>query len=212
MTDFEFNKDFVIYKLVNKDHNKELLESVPYVDYLDMAIIFYQACKDFDPENGGSCKLITNKLLENSNLRLTDLMQYASENTPRLLGLKINGILTSIAEYSGDYRFLELIGLEEDMFPIYVASNRIQANGAAVILYKDMLKAMAAKLKSDLYVIPCSIHEVILVKVMKNCQMNTAELRRLINEVNHYELRFSDVLSDSLYYFSRSTGVLSYAQ
>ena len=214
MTNLKINKDYIIYKLINKANNTELLESIPYVDYLDMAIIFYQVVEGFN-DGEGTCALITNKHLEDSDILLKDLMLYASENTPRILGLKINGILSSIAEYSGDESLVEALeeelGVDADMFPLYVATNKVASNGAAVILYKDMLKAMAAKLKSDLYVIPCSIHEVILVKVMKNCQMNTEEIRKLIAEVNRTELRFSDILSDSLYYYSRETGVLSYA-
>ncbi|MBR4708007.1 MAG: hypothetical protein IKP29_08130 [Pseudobutyrivibrio sp.] len=214
MTNLKINKDYIIYKLINKANNTELLESIPYVDYLDMAIIFYQVVEGFN-DGEGTCALITNKHLEDSDILLKDLMLCASENTPRLLGLKINGILSSIAEYSGDDTLVEALeeelGVDADMFPLYVATNKVASNGAAVILYKDMLKAMAAKLKSDLYVIPCSIHEVILVKVMKNCQMNTEEIRKLIAEVNRTELRFSDILSDSLYYYSRETGVLSYA-
>ena len=214
MTNTKINKEKIIYKLINKENNSVLLETVPYVDYLDMAIIFYQVLDGFD-EGEGTCAIITNKQLEDADMKLSDLMTYASENTPRILGLKINGILSSIAEYSGDESLVEALeaelGIDADTFPLYVATNKVASNGAAVILYKDMLKAMAAKLKSDLYVIPCSVHEVILVRVMKNCQMNTDEIRRLITEVNQTELTFSDVLSDSLYYFSRDTGVLSYA-
>ena len=214
MTNTKINTEKIIYKLINKENNSVLLETVPYVDYLDMAIIFYQVLDGFD-EGEGTCAIITNKQLEDADIKLADLMTYASENTPRILGLKINGILSSIAEYSGDESLVEALeaelGIDAGTFPLYVATNKVASNGAAVILYKDMLKAMAAKLKSDLYVIPCSIHEVILVRVMKNCQMNTAELRKLISEVNQTELKISDVLSDSLYYFSRDTGVLSYA-
>ena len=214
MTNTKINTEKIIYKLINKENNSVLLETVPYVDYLDMAIIFYQVLDGFD-EGEGTCAIITNKQLEDADMKLSDLMTYASENTPRILGLKINGILSSIAEYSGDESLVEALeaelGIDADTFPLYVATNKVASNGAAVILYKDMLKAMAAKLKSDLYVIPCSVHEVILVRVMKNCQMNTDEIRRLITEVNQTELTFSDVLSDSLYYFSRDTGVLSYA-
>jgi len=39
--DLEVAKTRIIYKLINKERNRELLEKAPHVEYLDLAIVFY---------------------------------------------------------------------------------------------------------------------------------------------------------------------------
>jgi len=39
--DFEKVKDRIVYRLVNREKNKELLDNIPHVDFLDLAICFY---------------------------------------------------------------------------------------------------------------------------------------------------------------------------
>ena len=39
--DFENVKDRVCFKLINKDRNAELLSDMPYIEFLDLAVIFY---------------------------------------------------------------------------------------------------------------------------------------------------------------------------
>ena len=211
MAEFEFNTDRIIYKLVNKESNQELLQAIPHSDYLDMAVFFYQVGENWSPEEGGDCWLITNTDIEGKDVLLSDLMNYAHQNTPRLLGVKVKGLLTSVAHYIGDEEAERELEQMESDFPVYVATNKVASNGAAVILYKDMLKALAAKLKSNLYIIPCSIHEVLMVTEIENCQIDTHALRELISYINRNELKLEDVLSDSLYFFSRETGALTYA-
>ena len=211
MAEFELNTDRIIYKLVNKENNLGLLDSVPYSEYLDMVVLFYQVGENWSPEEGGDCWLINNEHIKGTGLLLSDLMNYAHENTPKLLGLKVKGLLTSVAHYIGDEEAERELEQMESDFPVYVATNKVASNGAAVILYKDMLKALAAKLKSNLYIIPCSIHEVLMVTEIENCQIDTNALRELISYINRNELKLEDVLSDSLYYYSRDTGVLTYA-
>ena len=42
-------------------------------------------------------------------------------------------------------------------------TNRQEVNGASVLLYDDVLQTVALKKKTDFYILPSSIHEVILV-------------------------------------------------
>ena len=50
-------------------------------------------------------------------------------------------------------------------FPMYVLSNHTKLNGSACILYQDLLKNFAEHLRSDLYILPSSIHEVLIIPV-----------------------------------------------
>ena len=46
---------------------------------------------------------------------------------------------------------------------MYVLSNRARSNGAACMIYPYVLRMMGDILEEDFYILPSSIHEVILV-------------------------------------------------
>lgn len=213
MVNEKFNKvkDYIVYKVVNHDSNICLLSGVPHVNYLDLAIIFYRIMPETVDLEEKEVVLIGNEELFLWDVTVEDLMNAAGANTSRILGVKIRGILSTIAEYLDEVSLFEIAEEEDNYIPLYVVSNKYSYNGASVILYKDLLKAIAAKLKSDIYIIPSSIHEVIVVKSIKGCEIDTDGLKELIAHINDTSLPEAEVLSNSLYFYSRDTNVLSIA-
>lgn len=213
MANEKFNKvkDYIVYKVVNHDSNIGLLTGVPHVNYLDLAIIFYRIMPETVDLEEKEVVLIGNEELFLWDVTVEDLMNAAGANTSRILGVKIRGILSTIAEYLDEVSLFEIAEEEDNYIPLYVVSNKYSYNGASVILYKDLLKAIAAKLKSDIYIIPSSIHEVIVVKSIKGCEIDTDGLKELIAHINDTSLHEAEVLSNSLYFYSRDTNVLSIA-
>ena len=65
------------------------------------------------------------------------------------------------------------------------------------------IKALADKLDSDLYILPSSIHELILIPVLENEEVET--LRKMVNQVNEESVENIDYLSDNVYRFNRNT-------
>ncbi len=206
--DYKTVSSQIIFKLINKEMNAELLKNTPHVNYLDLAIVFYYYMPDLSVADGVGCIMIQNEHAALWNVTVDDLMKDAMENTPRIMGLKIQGILSTICEYIGDSNLMEFAEVEDRDTPIYVATNKLKSNGAAVILYKDTLKALAAKLKSDLYVIPCSVNEVIIVEAIEGICVDTTRLKEMIYQVNREEIAKQEVLSDNLYMYSRTTDEL----
>lgn len=197
----------IVYKLINREKNADFLKGVPYVEYLDLAIVFYYLLPE-KKENEFESILIQKHHMDMWGIEVSDLMDAASMNTPRLLGLKIQGILSTIAEYLGNDELLCMAEEEDSYVPMYVATNKLSSNGASVFIYKDLLEAVAAKLKSDIYIIPSSVHEVIFIRAMKNCQIDIDEVKNMIKEVNTSEVPEKDVLSDSLYFYSRKENTI----
>ena len=58
---------------------------------------------------------------------------------------------------------------------LYVLTNKSRINGAAGIMYEGVLKKLADKLESDMYILPSSIHEVIILP--KSPMFNKEELK-----------------------------------
>ena len=92
----------------------------------------------------------------------------------------------------------------EDAVPLYVLTCHEAGYGAATMLYPGLLAEIAEQLKGDLYVIPSSVHELI---VLRADQMEEPEgLLSIIMEVNRTAVLPGDFLANSLYLFRRERG------
>lgn len=210
----EFNpevRENIVFKIINRNKYQELLKKIPHVDYLDLAIVFYYYLPEDGREKGDSLLQINNEMLELWKVDINTLMAAAIDNTPRIFGFKLRGILSTIATYLGEDSLKDIAEEEDNYTPLYVATNNNAFNGAAVLIYKDALKAVAAKFKSDLYIIPCSVHELIIVRTIEGYEFSVDSLKEMIYHVNRTELPPDDFLSDNLYFYNRRTGELCIA-
>ena len=99
--------------------------------------------------------------------------------------------------------------LEEDVrdVPMYVLSNKTKIHGAACILYENVVKDFADYLNRDIFILPSSVHEVILVP--SQGAQKAQNLVEMVREVNETQVEEEEILSDSVYYFSREDGLMS---
>lgn len=194
--DFEKAKAHIAYKLVNYEKNEELLKKIPHRRFLDMAVVYYYLLSDTEHDLENATILIYNNHLENWNITKEELDAIAKENTPALLHedlRHITDVLQDLLKQECDFG--------EDSYGMYVLSNRSKIFGAAAILYSDVLKTFAEKINADLYIIPSSVHEVILVPRREG--MEWQPLREMVREVNATQVEEIEILSDNLYYYSR---------
>jgi hypothetical protein len=206
---FDDVKDGICYKLVNTVENEELLKELPHKDFLDLSICFYYVYRN--DEMGEGTILIHNAHADMWKVSFDTLMDCAKKNTPKLLPLESVEMKDVLAECgSGEKKDIaqieetkELMGeINEylDLMPMYVVSNSRRTLGAACILYEGVLEELADKLGGDFYILPSSVHEVILMAA-KNTD-DAAELKDMIHTINETQLDPEDVLSDSLYYYA----------
>ena len=194
--DFEKAKNHIAYKLVNYEKNKELLERIPHKQFLDMAVVYYYLLGEEEGDLENATILIYNNHLEHWNISAEELDKIAKDNTPSLLKEDLRHITDVIQEL-----LREDCNFEDEAYGMYVLSNKSKVFGAATILYSDVLKTFADKIKADLYIIPSSVHEVILIP--KREGISWEPLRDMVREVNATQLEEVEILSDNLYYYSR---------
>lgn len=205
LKNYETAGERICFKLVHFGRNEALLREVPHIPYLDLAIVFYFAYES-DILGKGSV-LIRNSYLKDWNISVQDLYRNAASNTKRLFPVKIMNIDELAADLTGEEKSDETdcsaqILQEKETLPMYVLTNRSKQFGAAGILYPEQLKKMADQLKNNLFVLPSSIHEVIL---LPDHGENPGSLKFMVREVNETQVAEEEILSDSVYYYDRET-------
>lgn len=204
--DFEKAKKRIVYKLVNYEKNKVLLKQIPHKPFLDMAVVYYYLLENEQLDN--ATILIYNNHLESWNTTAKEIDEIAAHNTPLLLKEDLHSItevLYQIMKKRNEEEAAKLLELEneEEGDPVmYVLSNRNKIFGAAAILYSGVLKAFSDKLKKDLFILPSSVHEVILIP--KDETMEWEKLQEMVQEVNSTQVEDVEVLSDSVYCYQRN--------
>lgn len=188
-------KNGIVVRLVNYERNETLLHDCPYIPFHDLAITFrWLAHQDSD---GIASAIISNREFEAWNITTQELMNIALSNTQSLFPAHIQNIRQLLSEYLDEDA---LCGSENDM-NLYVLTNAQEINGATCMLYDEILDRFARQIDSDLYILPSSIHEVILVPakdVTDNYDMN-----QMVCDANNSVVALMDILSDSVYYYSK---------
>ena len=80
-----------MYKLINAEKNKGLLEDVPHKDFLDLSIVF-QCLVSLEEIGEDASILINNTHSEMWNVSVEELYQAAMENTHQLCPYEIKDI------------------------------------------------------------------------------------------------------------------------
>lgn len=221
--DYEQIRDQLVFRLVNYEKNRETLESCPHVRIADLALTF-RWIVDIEGARLASA-LVTDEMFSWWGISREELLQVAASNTSRLFPPR----LRLLSEMIGDCCDREMRDSEEglaaedyesDFFSpgngricedgISVLTNEVGINGASAMLYENVLKDYAGRLGSDIYILPSSIHEVILVPGYK--VEDTAWLYRMVSEVNRNVVSSYDYLSDSVYLYDRDKDQIRLAQ
>lgn len=94
--------------------------------------------------------------------------------------------------------------------PMYVLTNDRTLNGAAALFYPGVQEMVAEKMQGDYFVLPSSVHEVLIVPDDGN--MDFKELREMVKEVNGTQVQPDEVLTGEVYSYDRQNKKLMVAE
>ncbi|MCI9598264.1 MAG: hypothetical protein HFE75_13390 [Firmicutes bacterium] len=162
--------------------NQELLERIPHVRENDTAVIFRILL--YTEEEGRATCLVNEEIQKELGMTREAIYEKAMENTARLLP-----------------------AVTMELGPnLTVLSNKDLSHGAICMLYPGALEKIAEEKGVDLYILPSSIHEVLAVP--DDGELSAADLQTMVREANRTCVAPDELLTDSVYRYSREDGVI----
>ena len=196
--DFSVVSEHLFFKAVNYKKNRKKLENVPIKRVLDLALVPLVLFKH--PRLGSGTIMIENSHLDIWEITSEELWENVIDNAPSFQPLKMKGIMDVLEKMAGPAAHLDEV--PDELCGIYVVSNREDCLGAATIFYPGVLKGLSEDFESDLYIIPSSIHECLVIPD-SFCGLDVENLREMIHEVNVTTVADEEILSDNLYRYDR---------
>lgn len=182
--DYGYMKDHLFFRLVNYEKNKKQLEDCPFERIEDLAVTFRWFVHH--DRNGMASALIHNRDLKLWGITKDQLARDARENTEKVFPPLLRPMEQIFPQMKG--------GREK----LYVLSNMEGLNGAGAVLYKGILESFSEKIQGDFFILPSSIHEVLLVP--EEDGSDPLALAELVREVNRTIVEEEEILSDKVYY------------
>lgn len=184
--------------LISQEYNKELLKDMVYNEFLDMAVCYRVRF-------GSGSFSISKTLLGSWGISRNELHLQAIENMKKD-GYRVTGMEELISELDPEQGEQRSPVRQEEM---YILTNKDKMYGAAGMLLDAYFLACRFGL-GNFYILPSSIHEVILVP--DRGEKTAEELNRMVQEVNREQVEPEERLSDHAYYYDWEKGEIQIAK
>lgn len=196
-------KNNLILCVVNGERNSHLKEKYVHKEVLDLLAVV-RIVLDYG-EEGMHSAIVTRAFLDAWSVSEDEVFSAAYSN---MLGNFTLHPLPQVIAHLMEERGLEVpeeLNLEADP-PIFVLSNKWALYGASAMLFKGVLQDFLQVHPGGFYVLPSSIHEVVLLPKMGND--DTSDWLKLVRSTNEQALDSTDFLSDNIYFFSKDSDEL----
>ena len=208
INDYEQMKGKLSLEVVSSERNAELLNSVPHKNIEDMAVIYRFVLEN--TESGRASILVTNEMLDKYGIAAEQLHNDAMKIAPEIRPAEIKSFSETMTDILGSENVneAEINSVMED--PFYIASVPDKMMGASVLAYQDFMDQAAERLGGDFYILPSSIHEILLIK--DNGLTDRNMLEKMVRDVNSSVLDPEDKLTDSVYHYDSKDKIFELAE
>lgn len=188
-SDFEDIKDKLFIRICGVGINEEDLSILANTKINNLAIAYNVLIDKLTDNLPIKSIKITNELLDKYGVSKEELHKAAIQNSEKIFPAKY-------------YK-------TNDLVPFNILTNEIGCLGAAALFYPNQMEKIAASLGGNYFVLPSSIHEVL---VMPDCgNLNYMELEQMVKEVNETVVDINDQLSNDVYYYDSKERLFSLA-
>ena len=188
--DYEVVKNNLELRLTGKVP-EQIYQNAPYRKVED-TVLTYRICLK-KTENSVISMIPTNNALKKWRISEKQLFHDAIEANTKNRPPLLKRIRT----------FLPSVETEAANSPLWIATVEGGTYGACVIVYPGFLEHAAETLHGSFYVLPSSIHEVLLLPE-RDVLGKVGALEALVQNVNRSDVQPEERLSDSVYYYDAS--------
>ena len=192
-------KKSLFVKLVNTERNESLVEQSISKEFLDLSAVVRVVLK-MDKE-GMSSMALSKGAAEILGMTEEEIYATALANTLRLFPPKLMNL--------GRYVEMSIGGkltLGEDEVTTYILTNQKEVDGAFYLMSQELVGAIAEMLEDDLYILPSSVNEVLLVRASEVREGGDG-LKAMVRDVNETIVAEKEILSYSVYHYDKEHGI-----
>lgn len=196
ISDYEKAKEHLALSICNTWRNQDRFDMIPHVETEDLSFIFKLVVASDVKEQ--ATITVTKQMLDAWNVSGDICYKDALENMK-----KINPpVVQSMGSILGSYGLVadpDVVRLESaPKTTMYVISNQLRMDGAVYMFDDESLASVAAKMETDVIVLPSSIHEVICISAENT---NLHDLEEMVKSINMETVIPEEQLSDNVYYY-----------
>ena len=200
--------------VVNAKSNQKLLSETPhyYIAEGELAVI---PRLNINITDKSGFIIIKNDLLPKLQMTGDEILQIAKLNTSEQNLFEINSLLSVTMQAMTDNGediaddFSEFF--TENTPKTFVITNKDKKLGACCLACPEVIGTAIEKMGFDCYILPSSIHEVILIEKKGNAD-EIEELRDMVNQVNRQSVPVAEILSDKVFQYNAKTKKIEIAR
>lgn len=208
LMNYEIMKEKLSVEVISAEVNEELLAKVPHDRIEDLAVVYRFIMES--NEDGRASILVNNDLIERMGVTHEQLRADALENSSEIRPAVIQGMNEVMKEMMGPEAY-EMFGIPDDTEEMmFIATVPDKNSGAGVLAYQDFMDQAAEKIGGDFFILPSSIHEILLVP--DDGQKGADELKAMVMDVNATQVSPEERLSDNVYHYDSKEHIFELAE
>lgn len=212
LTDYEAVRPRLTVRLCDPDANREYLKDKPHTPCGELAAYYRIRVEAGEDMNASAA--VTDRQMEAWGITKDQLHEDAvradSERSPVCLYDMVDMLDGGMFSRQPENLFLRDEPVNQGIIPLYVLTNQEKDGGAGVLARDGVLEKLGALIGSDFYLIPSSVHELLLVP--DNGTVQVQELESMVRDVNAAQVAPEDLLSDKVQHYDRAAKTLGRKQ
>lgn len=192
--------DNVVICYINTANNKELLENCPHRDMYDMSIIYRII---FTSGEDRSSVMVTNYMAQQLGVTEDELYSYGLSNTENVLQVRTMPLVNMIDAMTKGEATRARHDMPSDIETVWVSYTPYGHFGSSVMTCHGILTGLADRLGTDLYILPASVHECLILPAV-DAIMAADTLAAMLHTVNSY-MDENLLLSNYIYRYDNHT-------
>lgn len=206
LSHYELVKDSLFLKLCSIEGNEQLLEHMPHWRYADLALTMHIRSKYFDNELYSVA--LTRDMAEDYGISEAELLKDAFASAQEMFPVRFEAMENVLAEghHDSGRQARREASAGSGML---LLTNQYMLNGASALFYPGILKEAAVLMEGSYYILPSSIHELILLPEKYVADYHDVE--RTVRRINRTQVAPEDWLSDHVYHYDNVSALFERA-